>query len=390
MSMKKIIKLGLFQLLLIALFFPIQVFAFEHDLSISTDDIRFSTSKMIAGKKVRLYVKVRNVGSEDIRGRVSFSMGAVDLGDSQNFATIAGGSADAFVDFIVPKEEFSIDVKILDTNPDDDFKGNNEVRTQVFKPYFDSDNDGLTDDEDGDDDNDGLADEFEKDNACPFRLTVDSDGDGYNDGVDALPCDKNDWKDSDKDGIGDNADNDDDNDGITDDQEIKNGTDPFKKDSDGDGVDDATDAYPLDPKKNKKEIIRDLFKAVTGVGKKEVNKDESLAEQQINEIVTGGDNTTTSVGRSYSSDNSSFDLMEKDPTTTISNLEENNDDKSWAKYVFLGSVGLFILLLVFYVIKNTKTDNLGSVKAVNNKEEPKSDPRIIDLSKVKLSKKRKL
>lgn len=387
--MKKIIKIGLFNLLLATLFFPIQVFAYEHDLSISTDDIRFSTSKMIAGKKVRLYVKVRNVGSEDIRGRVSFFMGSVDLGDSQSFATIAGGSADAFVDFTVPKDDFSIDIKVLDTNPVDDFKGNNEIKTQVIKPYFDSDNDGLTDDEDGDDDNDGLADEFEKDNACPFRLIVDSDGDGYNDGVDAFPCDKNEWRDNDKDGIGDNADTDDDNDGIPDDQEIKSGTDPLKKDSDGDGVNDNVDAFPLDPKKSKKEIIRDLFKAVTGSNKKEVNNDENLAEQQVNAIVNN-EETNAFVGRSYSSDNSSFDLMNTDATTTVSNVVEGNNSKPWAKYIFLTSVGLFILLLVYYVIKKTRIDSPASSPMTTKNEQPKTDPRVIDLSKVKLSKKRKL
>jgi hypothetical protein len=35
---------------------------------------------------------------------------------------------------------------------------------------------------------------------------ADSDGDGYNDAVDAFPHDKTEWKDSDGDGVGDNAD----------------------------------------------------------------------------------------------------------------------------------------------------------------------------------------
>jgi hypothetical protein len=62
---------------------------------------------------------------------------------------------------------------------------------------------------------------------------IDSDGDGYNDAVDAFPQNSTEWVDSDGDGVGDN-------------------TDAFPldatetRDSDGDGVGDNSDAFPLD------------------------------------------------------------------------------------------------------------------------------------------------
>ena len=54
----------------------------------------------------------------------------------------------------------------------------------------------------------------------------DRDGDGVPDGEDAFPDNKNEWLDTDHDGIGDNADTDDDGDGYSDAEELNAGTDP--------------------------------------------------------------------------------------------------------------------------------------------------------------------
>ncbi len=88
----------------------------------------------------------------------------------------------------------------------------------------------------------------------------DDDNDGINDVDDMFPFDASEWKDSDRDGIGDNADLDDDNDMIPDDEDdfpLDSGRnsdfdndgidDRLDFDDDGDGVVDAFDAFPLNP-----------------------------------------------------------------------------------------------------------------------------------------------
>lgn len=68
----------------------------------------------------------------------------------------------------------------------------------------------------------------------------DTDGDGVNDNTDAFPSDPDEWLDTDSDGIGNNADSDDDNDGMPDAWETQYGLDPLTDDAtqdlDGDGI----------------------------------------------------------------------------------------------------------------------------------------------------------
>ncbi|MEK7544704.1 MAG: PKD domain-containing protein [Patescibacteria group bacterium] len=118
---------------------------------------------------------------------------------------------------------------ITDVDDDNDRTADNEDAFPKNKnEQKDTDGDGKGDNEDLDDDNDGIPDT-----------------------EDALPLDPTETKDNDKDGIGDNKDPNDDNDGLYDGQEIAIGTNPKVADTDGDGVIDGKDAFPLDPKESK-------------------------------------------------------------------------------------------------------------------------------------------
>ena len=74
-------------------------------------------------------------------------------------------------------------------------------------------------------DNDGYTDDV--DILPNLASPGDLDNDGFLDDEDAFPDDFREYKDSDADGEGDNADVDDDNDGWTDLDEIRDGSDPF-------------------------------------------------------------------------------------------------------------------------------------------------------------------
>jgi hypothetical protein len=83
-------------------------------------------------------------------------------------------------------------------------------------------------------------------NGSPGNSEADSDGDGVFDSSDAFPLDQNEWIDSDGDGTGDNTDTDDDNDGLPDAWENQYGLDPFNKDDawqdlDGDGIENSVE-----------------------------------------------------------------------------------------------------------------------------------------------------
>ena len=147
--------------------------------------------------------------------------------------------------------------------------------------FVDTDGDGLANsggaDDDPDDDNDGVPDDEDAFDTDPTE-TNDQDGDGFGDnkdddidgdgvpnhtggndvantddnkvtgsGADKFPRNPFESIDTDRDGVGNNTDEDDDGDGVADTVENDLGTDPLDRDSDDDGVLDNVDQAPNDP-----------------------------------------------------------------------------------------------------------------------------------------------
>jgi len=144
---------------------------------------------------------------------------------------------------------FSIDIALLvtgagppdidgdgqpnDADPDDDNDGVPDARDAFpleREETTDADGDRIGDNLDADVDADGKADDLNR-NGLPDTEETDWDGDGVPNASaipwDAFPRDPREWRDTDGDGTGDNADLDDDGDGWTDTEEGQAGTDPL-------------------------------------------------------------------------------------------------------------------------------------------------------------------
>jgi len=118
-------------------------------------------------------------------------------------------------------------------NPDDDMDGvlNNQDNCPDTEEDTDVDQNGCAADQ-RDSDNDGLTDE-EEENLGTDPNNADTDGDGLSDGEEST--------------LGTNPnDADTDGDGLSDGDESTSGTNPNDADTDGDGVNDTADDFPMD------------------------------------------------------------------------------------------------------------------------------------------------
>ena len=126
-------------------------------------------------------------------------------------------------------------------DPDDDNDGVKDERDAFpLDPseWEDADRDLIGDNLDADIDADGVGDDLNR-NGIPDYQEMDLDGDKIDRANvvpwDAFPLDAKEWRDTDGDGVGDNADFDDDGDGWSDKEEIKAGTNSIDKLSFPDG-----------------------------------------------------------------------------------------------------------------------------------------------------------
>ena len=130
-------------ILLIIFLLPNFVLAVDYDLAVSSSDISFSENLLIAGSTVRIYATVHNVGTQDMRGYITFFQGSAVIDDSQILAIRPGNKSDAWVDFVVPNSEFNILARIQGTSPADQNSDNDQALTALIRPDIDTDKDGI-------------------------------------------------------------------------------------------------------------------------------------------------------------------------------------------------------------------------------------------------------
>ena len=146
------------------------------------------------------------------------------------------------------------------------------------------------------------------------NTTADTDGDGVPDSLDAFPMDANETSDYDGDGVGDNADTDDDNDGVFDQEDAFPFDGGASKDSDADGVADAYDNCITLFNPSQADADMD------GIGT-ECDADESNGNSGNN---TGGSNTGGNNTDGNNTSDSNNDDNGEENNTSSTNTGDNN------------------------------------------------------------------
>ena len=191
-----------------------------------------------------------NADADDDNDGVNDTDDWAPMDDSEQYDTDGDGVGD------------NADVFPNDANETEDTDGdgvgdNSDTFAPMILETMDTDGDGVGDNSDVfpddanetmDTDGDGVGDNSDA-FANDSSESSDSDGDGVGDNSDVFPDDANETMDTDGDGVGDNGDTDADNDTVLDVDEDSNSTLDCQLlvDCDGDGFDDANDAFDLDP-----------------------------------------------------------------------------------------------------------------------------------------------
>lgn len=239
------------------------------ELGFINSNIWASKTNAIVGEQITIFAVLVNNSNNGLSGNVIFQEDGTgqQIGSSKTFTLDQGGTSNVLSSvWTATVGDHHFRAKIINALSIDTLGRKTPVGTEILSQVtnvitvgIDTDKDGITDTKEKvqgtnptnpDTDKDGLIDGKD-----PNPLKSDTDGDGDPDGKDPNPTDPKIFTPPDTDGdkIPNSKDSDIDNDGLYNWQETKStggiGTDPLKYDTDGDGIGDKTDAYPLDPKR---------------------------------------------------------------------------------------------------------------------------------------------
>src|SRR5690606_16945350 len=143
-------------------------------LSNNTD---FGTIQIVSETKTKTFV-IENTGTADLTlGNISLS-GTTDftLDSFPSSGTVipSGGSENIVVSFSSSSTDSQNDVLTILSDDSNEASYEINLKAEATKVFFDSDNDGILDDQDIDDDNDGIIDSDEENNcnASPVSFSV--------------------------------------------------------------------------------------------------------------------------------------------------------------------------------------------------------------------------
>ena len=187
---------SILSILSVALFFicvPFATHAARFDLRLMSDVVVLPAHPLVSSP-VKLYVTIDNVGADDVEGMVMFRDGDAIIGQKPISVRVVGSPEEVWISW-TPKEAGSHVISIRVVN-DLEFPEASPVDNETSRTVFvdqDTDGDGILDSVDPDIDNDGLTNTQEATIGTNPKK-VDTDGDGINDKDDFYPLDPTRWK----------------------------------------------------------------------------------------------------------------------------------------------------------------------------------------------------
>ncbi|KKR18566.1 MAG: Amidase [Parcubacteria group bacterium GW2011_GWE2_39_37] len=317
---------------------------------------------LLAGDQIKISTVLVNSDIKDIDGYITFYDNSNVIGSAIHFVLQSGGTSLKTTNWtaVGGNHQFKAVISGASAIGTDGTRTaiNANVVSQTEVIFVDVDTDG-----------DGIPNQQETANGTNPN-NPDTDGDGANDGVDPAPTNPNvtDGLDTDGDGISDKVDSDQDNDGLYNWEEKKLGTNPLKYDTDGDGYNDKEDAFPLDPKRWKKEAVKieeekNTFSATVTSG---VATSTKLSENLDSDLVGSIDDDQLGqvLGEKVFNNSTTEESV-------VGAITEGNAEKVASRVNFwdntilkilsaLAIIFLAIALLFFYLSAKNKKENKGN------------------------------